>query len=82
MFNNILKLINTQGGKYLISIVFGIGLACIFKKSCQTRNCLKFIAPDINEIKSNVYKYNNKCYTFSENAVSCQDKKRKQVRFK
>ena len=81
MFKNIIAMLNTKSGKYLISIIFGIGLACIFRKSCQSRHCLHFKGPDIDTVKNNVYKYNNKCYIFKESAVTCKPKQRKQVRF-
>jgi len=71
---------HTQFGKYIISMILGLGLASIFRKSCEKRNCLIFRAPPLTEIKKNVYQHNGKCYQFTENSVSC-DKNNKQVEF-
>jgi len=80
MIQNILKSMHTQFGKYIISVILGLGLASIFRKSCEARNCLVFRAPSFEEIRKNVYNHNDKCYKFTEKSVSC-NKNRKQVEF-
>ena len=80
MIKNILKAMHTQRGKYLISVILGIGLASLFRKVCDKRNCLIFRAPPLEEVKSNIYSYDSKCYKFSEKAMKCNPVK-KQVDF-
>ena len=76
MIKNIVKAMHTQQGKYLISIILGIGLASLFRKVCSKRNCMIFEAPPIEEVRSNIYSHDNKCYKFKEKAVKCsKDKK-------
>jgi len=76
MIKNIVKAMHTQQGKYLISIILGIGLASLFRKVCKKRNCLVFRAPPLEEVKKNVYSYESKCYKFKEKAAKCsRDKK-------
>jgi hypothetical protein len=58
----------------IISIVWGLGLATIFRHSCKTRNCIIIQGPDPNEIKDNNYKFNDKCYKYDAYAVSCDSK--------
>ena len=43
-----------------ISIIWGLGLSCLFYKICNERDCLIFKAPNIHFIKNNIWKYNNK----------------------
>ena len=74
--NRIQKLIHSQVGRILISAILGLGLATIFRKSCQNRNCLVFYAPDFKKIHDKIYKFNDKCYTFKENITKCDEKKR------
>ena len=74
------KLLDTNIGRYILSALLGFGLATIFRKTCDKRNCLTFKAPDFEEIKDTVYKYDNKCYKFYETAVSC-DPRSKIVEF-
>tara|TARA_B100000900_G_C20587248_1_gene720109 strand:- start:2463 stop:2702 length:240 start_codon:yes stop_codon:yes gene_type:complete len=77
---NIRRLIYSKFGKNIISILLGLGLATIFRKACTDRNCMIFKAPEIEKIKNKTFKYNNKCYRYKENAVSC-DKNKKIVNF-
>ena len=53
---NIRRLIYSPFGKYVISMLLGIGLASLFRKACQDRNCLKFIAAPMSKIKNQVFK--------------------------
>lgn len=71
MFQNILKSINTNIGKYLISIIFGLGLSSLFRKVCNNRDCIVFHAPSLETLNNTTYKYDNKCYKFKETAVKC-----------
>ena len=81
MIDNVIKSMKTNIGRMILSIILGIGLASLFRKSCESRNCLIFHAPSFKEINENVYKYNNKCYKFKEHSVRCNKTNKKQVRF-
>lgn len=78
--NRIQIMLHSKVGKILISILLGLGLASIFRKSCENRNCMIFHAPPISKIKNKIYKFNDKCYTFKEKAVSC-DMNKKIIKF-
>ena len=80
MFQNILKMMHTKIGRILISIILGIGLASLFRKSCEERNCIIFKAPPLEEVVNDTYSYNDKCYTFKEKAMKCGNNM-KQVHF-
>tara|TARA_Y100000389_G_C17120013_1_gene344971 strand:- start:263 stop:502 length:240 start_codon:yes stop_codon:yes gene_type:complete len=73
---NIKRLINGKFSKYVLSAIIGIGLATLFRKACNSRNCLVFKAPTIDKIRGQVFKYNNKCYTFKERSESCDPNKK------
>ena len=48
---NIRRLIYSRFGKYVISMLLGIGLASLFRKACTDRNCLKFVAAPMSKLK-------------------------------
>lgn len=77
---NIRRLLYSDFGKAIISILLGLGIATLFRKVCKDRSCLVFRAAPINKIKDQVFKYNNKCYKFKETATTC-DKNKKQLPF-
>lgn len=74
---HIKRLIYSKYSKFFISILLGIGLSTIFRKVCNERNCIKFLAPDFNDIKGKIYKYENECYSYQESNTSCEDNKEK-----
>jgi len=74
--NKISKLINSEVGKILISVLLGLGLATLFRKACNDRNCLVFYAPPEEKVKNKTFKFNDKCYTYSNSAVSCSSNKK------
>ena len=78
--NPLAKLIHSSFGKIIISVLLGLGLASLFRKVCNERNCMVFRPPDMNEIKSNIYKYDKKCYKFNSTIQKC-DKSKKIVSF-
>ena len=70
------RLIYTPAGNIMISILLGLGLATLFRKSCKNRNCLVFQAPSIDKIKNQVFKFDGKCYTFDEKDEKCVSNKK------
>ena len=77
MLKNLQRIMYTDFGQILISVLLGLGLASIFRKACKERNCLVFQGPKLDVIKESVYKFNNDCYKFQEKAVKCGTAKQK-----
>jgi hypothetical protein len=63
------EMMQNEKGIFLFSIVLGLGIAGLFKMSCDSRSCLVYKAPDLKN-KSQI-KVNNKCYDVSEEMVDC-----------
>jgi hypothetical protein len=71
MIKNISHLMHSYKGQIVISILLGLGLASLFRKVCNDRNCLVFKAPAIEEVSSSTYTYADKCYTFKPKSIKC-----------
>lgn len=71
---NILKFFKSQLGMQILSILLGLGLAGLFKMSCDSRSCLVFKAVDLKN--NNVIKYGDKCYEATEKIESCNAEKK------
>lgn len=71
MFDKIANFLKSDTGVILISIIWGLGLACIFKKSCKGSNCIIMKAPSPNKVKSTVYKHEDKCYQYIPMSATC-----------
>tara|TARA_B110000261_G_scaffold164070_2_gene212072 strand:+ start:3347 stop:3589 length:243 start_codon:yes stop_codon:yes gene_type:complete len=77
---NIKRLLYSKFGNVVISILLGLGLATLFRKVCNDRNCLLFKGPNLSNIRGKTFKYNEKCYKYKENATTC-DKTKKIIDF-
>tara|TARA_Y100000310_G_scaffold255316_1_gene262690 strand:- start:172 stop:414 length:243 start_codon:yes stop_codon:yes gene_type:complete len=75
------RLIYSDVGRIIISILLGLGLATLFRKVCNDRNCIIFKAPNIEKIKNQIFKFDNKCYKFSEKIEKCNEKRKKIIQF-
>ena len=77
---NIKAWLHSETSKYIISIVLGLGLASLFRKSCKGDNCVKFMAPPLKELETDTYLYGDNCYKYEAKSSKC-DENKKQVGF-
>jgi hypothetical protein len=73
---NLKRLFNTETGKLIISIILGLGLATLFRKTCGEKGCLTFRGPDLEDIKTKIYKYGNKCFNYTVQSIKCNYNKK------
>lgn len=69
----------TDRGRFVLSIILGLGFATIFRNYCQGKNCYDFIGPKQEEIRNKVFSFdsaNSKCYTMRENSIKCGSKEK------
>lgn len=75
--NTLERLLHSSFGKIIISILLGLGLASLFRKTCKDRDCMVFRPPPMKEVNNQVYQYGDKCYKFKEHAVPCNSLKKR-----
>ena len=73
---NLRRLIYSDIGRIIISILLGLGLATLFRKVCNDRSCMIFKAPQLNKIKGQIFKFGKKCYKFNEEIENCDNSKK------
>jgi len=73
---NFKRLLNTEIGRVFISILLGLGLATLFRKVCNDRDCIVFHGPVITEIDGKNFKYGEDCYQYTMQPDKCDSKKR------
>ena len=69
------KFINTGSGRFILSVILGLGLSTLFRKACKDRKCIVFKAPAFKDVQNKVFKFKEKCYKFKENATECNASK-------
>ena len=70
------KFVKTHTGKYIMSILLGIGLATIFRSVCKGKECSIYMAPPLDEIEDKIYKFDGKCYKFERISKNCDSNKK------
>jgi hypothetical protein len=65
------KFFHTETGKYVMSILLGLGLATLFRNVCKDKNCMIFHAPPLDNFKDKIYKSNGKCVKYNSVATKC-----------
>lgn len=73
---NFKRLLNTELGRIFISILLGLGLAALFRKVCNDKNCIVFNGPIISQFENKIYKYGSKCYKYNLEHEKCNENKR------
>ena len=71
MFKNLQNIIKTPTGKLVVAVILGVGLATLFRRSCEEKACIKFKAPNPAEITANAYKHGELCYKFVPVTKEC-----------
>ena len=68
--NNVFK---NKYSKIVLGILWGLGLACIFRQACNGRNCIIYKAPNKVEVNNKIFQKNKKCYKYKAENTKCTD---------
>jgi hypothetical protein len=74
------KLIRTENGKMILSVLLGLGLASLFRRVCKGKNCSIVKSAPLDEINNKIYKSGNKCYKYDLQHTKC-DKSKQTIPF-
>ena len=74
--NKITNILKSYAGQIVISIILGLGISSMFRKSCNGENCRVFKAPHSKNIKGKIFKKDDRCYSVKEKNVTCDSNKR------
>tara|TARA_B100001057_G_scaffold198759_3_gene199353 strand:- start:23122 stop:23364 length:243 start_codon:yes stop_codon:yes gene_type:complete len=66
------RIVNSERGKIIFSIILGLGLATLFRESCKNSNCMVFKMAKIGEVKGQIFEFDDSCYKFEEKSISCK----------
>lgn len=68
-----LHILKTKNGIIMMSIIWGFGIACLFRKVCTGRNCIVYRAPNPDDISNNIFSFDNKCYVYAPQSTQCNN---------
>jgi hypothetical protein len=64
------RFFRSKTGIQLLSIMLGLGVAGLFKMSCDSRSCIVYKGPKFEQ-DNKMVRFNNECYKVEENLVNC-----------
>ena len=64
-------IIKNKMTKILLGILWGFGLAVIFRQACLGKNCIILKAPKPSLLKGHIYGFDDKCYTYKPKSTTC-----------
>jgi hypothetical protein len=67
------RLLYSDTGRILISIILALGFASLFHKVCKDKDCIRFEGPVISEIDGKIFEHDDKCYQYETRATSCEN---------
>jgi hypothetical protein len=72
---NFKRLLHTEFGKIIISILLGLGIASLFYKVCNDKNCIQFQGPIISEFDGKIFQHGNDCFRYKLVSGPCDELK-------
>lgn len=65
----------SREGRIILSIIWGLGLAALFRKVCKGRSCIVVKGASPSEMEGKIYSFNDKCYEYTSENTSCKQLK-------
>jgi hypothetical protein len=65
------KFLSSPTGKVFMSILWGLGLAALFRRACDGRSCIVYKGPHPSMIQGKVFKHEGKCYKYITKRSNC-----------
>ncbi len=66
--DNFLK---SRTGIVIVSIIWGLGIASLFRRVCVNNNCIVIRGPNSDDVRETIYRNRRKCYRFNPYVVKC-----------
>lgn len=67
------KIFKNEYTKIILGLLWGFGIACIFRSACNGRKCIIYKAPKPKDIENKIYSFDEKCYKYKSESVPCDD---------
>ena len=71
MLQSLRNVLRSKNGRIIFSIIWGLGLASLFRRVCRGRDCVIYRAPSPSDVEGKTYKFDNKCYQYKAKPVDC-----------
>lgn len=66
-----MELFKNKLTKIILGILWGFGLAVIFRYACLGKKCIIYKSPVPATIKNNIYSFDEKCFKYKTVSTTC-----------
>ncbi len=70
-----MKIFKNKYSKIILGILWGLGLAVIFRYACNSKKCIIYKSPKPAEIKNSIFNHDNKCFKYESVSTTCDTNK-------
>jgi hypothetical protein len=67
------RLFYEKEGQIVVSALFGLALALVFRRVCKD-NCTLYFAPNVDEVQNKTFLLEDTCYQYTPYNVKCSPK--------
>ena len=67
-----MEILKNKYSKIILGILWGFGLAIIFRYACNSKKCIIFKSPEPAKIKNSIFNHDNKCFKYESVSTSCE----------
>ena len=67
------KFLKNEYTKIILGLLWGFGLACVFRTACNGRKCMIYKAPKAKDVVNNIYGFDEKCFKYKTETVPCTE---------
>ena len=72
-----MSILKNKYSKIILGILWGFGLAIIFRYACNSKNCIIYKAPKPAEIKNSIFNHDSKCFKYESVSTTCDSEQDK-----
>jgi hypothetical protein len=65
------RLLHTDSGQAVVSIILGFGLAALFQRVCKGSSCIIIQAPPMDDVIKNTYTIDGDCFRYTPVPTEC-----------
>lgn len=65
------RLLHSDSGRIILSIILGLGLSTLFRKICTERDCLAFYSAPKDDILGKTFQHDDRCFQYQPKSVKC-----------
>jgi hypothetical protein len=66
------RITHDEKSRIIISIIWGLGLAMLFRRSCRQRECIILRGPKPSDMENKIYAFDDKCYKYTAKTATCK----------